>query len=409
MSTLSTPDLGGQSRDTSALIVGIAAIVVGIVWNEAVLGGLFSPDGSVDRLSWRLAIGLFNGALIAFGIFTIVRGIRFPEMAVRVVLIIASLSACTGLLIAADMLVGRVSPPPPSLTFPEPLNLNMKDEHGILQGVPGRHRALGRSSAGGKLYDVTYTIDPIGRRETPIVGAGQRDRHLVFMGGSYTFGQGVEDDETFPYYVGELTTRYRPYNYGWSGGAPADALMKFQLRRISAEVNETRGLLIYLFIDGHIGRTIGSMVVTGSWGAEKIHYDLTPAGDLVFRGSFATAHPLRTYLYRKLSRTNIARLVGVDLPLYSTRHAVHTARILEALSAEYMREFPEGEFWVVLYPGREGPDDLIREFEARQIKYLHYPIDPDSAFFQRIPVDTHPTAAAYRALADNVVVDLGLE
>jgi len=409
MNSSSAPDGVGQSRDLAAIIVGLAAIVVGVVWNEAVLGGLFSPDGSIGRPSFRIAIGLFNGGLIAFGIFTLVRRVRFPEMAVRSAMIVASFSACAGLLILTDVLVGRISPIPPYITFPVPANWATQDEHGIKQGIPGRHRINAHSSAGGELYDITYTFDQIGRRETPVVGAGQRDRHAIFAGGSFTFATGVEDDETFPFFVGDLTTRYRPYNYGFHGGGPADALMKFDRRQLSEEIDETGGLLIFLFIGQHIGRTIGSMHVTGSWGGEKIHYDLTPSGDLVFQGSFETARPLRTYLYRQIYRSNILRLLGVDLPIYSKRHAEFTARVLEELSARYKQQFPEGEFYVVFYPEYERSADMIRELEARQIKYLDYQLDQDSAFLERIPIDNHPTAAAYRALAEAVVRDLELE
>ena len=51
-----------------------------------------------------------------------------------------------------------------------------------------------------RIYDVTYTIDSHGLRKTPGITASAAARSaFLFFGGSFTFGEGLNDDETLPY------------------------------------------------------------------------------------------------------------------------------------------------------------------------------------------------------------------
>jgi hypothetical protein len=61
-------------------------------------------------------------------------------------------------------------------------------------GAVSRHRKVGS-------FDVTYTIDGRGFRKTldPIDSLGR----VLVLGGSYTFGHGVEDDEAWPAQLGQ--------------------------------------------------------------------------------------------------------------------------------------------------------------------------------------------------------------
>jgi hypothetical protein len=48
------------------------------------------------------------------------------------------------------------------------------------------------------IYEVDYTTDKFSRRVTPWHGSSQADKFALFFGCSFTFGQGVKDDETLP-------------------------------------------------------------------------------------------------------------------------------------------------------------------------------------------------------------------
>lgn len=55
------------------------------------------------------------------------------------------------------------------------------------------------------LYDVTYTIGDDGLRITPKYELIELNQCVVFFGGSFTFGEGLNDEESMPYLVGKLS------------------------------------------------------------------------------------------------------------------------------------------------------------------------------------------------------------
>ena len=93
------------------------------------------------------------------------------------------------------------------------------------QPKPGVFTAKKIASNGDVLYDTIFTIGPDGFRVTPKYGDKQTHR-INFLGDSFTFGEGVADNETMAYYVGDLVnhqkqgTKWAPLevkNYGIHG------------------------------------------------------------------------------------------------------------------------------------------------------------------------------------------------
>jgi hypothetical protein len=85
----------------------------------------------------------------------------------------------------------------------------------------GTSARVTRSHGASIVYDVVYTIDLYGlRRSPPDRGRDVRDC-VLFFGNSYTFGEGLQDDETMPYRVAELGRgSVEVYNFGFGGMAP---------------------------------------------------------------------------------------------------------------------------------------------------------------------------------------------
>jgi hypothetical protein len=73
-------------------------------------------------------------------------------------------------------------------------------------------------------YDVTYTIDATGRRVTPSPKSPRAT--ILLAGDSFTFGIGVEDQETYPYLLGaEYWPDVKVVNAGVSGWGVAQAYL----------------------------------------------------------------------------------------------------------------------------------------------------------------------------------------
>lgn len=135
-----------------------------------------------------------------------------------------------------------------------------------------QHRMLGWAPANGKsfverarfenklLYQVKYTIDDHGlRTASPSVNNQKRQSNcLLFFGDSFTFGEGVKDDETMPYRVSEKTKRsYQAYNFAFLGYGPHQMLAQLQEGLVDAAIECKPALAIYQALPDHVSRAAG--------------------------------------------------------------------------------------------------------------------------------------------------------
>jgi len=285
-----------------------------------------------------------------------------------------------------------------------------RDEFGIIEAKPGQYRSFLKNLKNGQfIYDVTYFIDKHGRRITP-VDKRNRDRFVLFFGCSFTYGEGVPDDQTLPYYVGRLTAQYTPYNYGYHGLGPFDALAKIENINFKNEVRETQGIIIYTFMSDHLNRLMGSMS-TMVWHFNGAYYQKSSAGKLVRNGDFKTGRPIRMRLYTLLSKSRILEALKINLPSrigdYDLKLFVQTCQAMDTMIKE---KFPQSAFYVVIYP-RTNSDRLVQYLKEAGIKYLDYTqlFDRSDPKFSLSVDDHHPTPLAYQLVAEQIVKDLHLD
>lgn len=263
---------------------------------------------------------------------------------------------------------------------------------------------------GRPVYDVAYTIDAAGRRLTPVRGEGERSRFLLLFGGSFVFGEGVSDDETLPYFVGERAVDHVPYNYGFHGYGPQQVLARLESGQLRREVRQPEGRGVYLFIDSHVNRAIGSLVVYTRWAWAVPHYAIDPSGTPVRRGTLTTGRPLRSIVYATLGMSAIVRELGFEIPLWITDdHVEATARLLARASELLGRQLRSRGLTVVIFPGSRHAERLRHHLAARGVETLDYSalLDwEDPRYF--IPEDWHPSPLTNRILAERLVEDLGL-
>lgn len=72
-------------------------------------------------------------------------------------------------------------------------------------------------------FEVVYSIDGLGARRVP--AAPRTGPVAIFLGDSFTFGHGVEDDEAYPAQVQTHWPGARVRNRGLNGGSTANALI----------------------------------------------------------------------------------------------------------------------------------------------------------------------------------------
>ena len=259
-----------------------------------------------------------------------------------------------------------------------------------------------------KIQETVYSIDAHSRRLTPMRDSGDRKAFALFFGGSVTFGQSVNDDETMPCCFGRFSARYRPYNYGFCGYGPQAMLAKLQSEEIPGEVPQRSGIAVYTFIDGHIDRAIGSMCVHNLWGAHMPYYTLDSEGALVRRGDFTTGRPAVACAYWLLGQSAVIKELKVDFPRrIGTAHLDLTCRIIEEAKREFERQFHSEGFFVLFYPGSTYGWVLIPRLEASGVRCIDYSrLSEYASGPYVVPGDGHPSALCHHAIARRLALDI---
>jgi hypothetical protein len=397
-----------------ALLAG-ASIAHGLLRLRELTG----PRSWVDRVN--LVAG--HGALVMVGLVVLIIGIRvrlgFQE---QVRYLFTRRPAATALAIGmllAGMVLFAVESAFEALAAREPrpeeiMSGTYTTEFFVDDPVLGYGPALGfRATAtkqvdGVTIYDVVYTIDEQGRRVTPPPAVADGPM-VLFFGDSNTFGEGVKDTETLPSYVAGLDRSATVLNYGFCGYGPQGMLAMLEDGRLDDVVRGRDVIGVYLFIDAHVARAIGSMVVTTTWGADMPQYVSSGDHDVERRGSFRTGRSWENWFFALASRYRTLTHFRGDLPPLRDPHFDLTARLLAESARELHARAASSRFYVVLHPHVLTADKLLPHLEGTGIEVLNYVglYDRNDKDFM-IDKDWHPTPLAYQTIAGALVRDLGL-
>jgi len=271
-----------------------------------------------------------------------------------------------------------------------------------------------RARDGSTVYATLVTTDEHGLRSTPDPFAGEPGRsHLATLGCSFTWGVGVDDDETFASQLAARLPDRHVYNFGIPGAGPNDLLAREEELGLFSAIQEPRGSALYLWIGEHVQRANGSMSVVGRWATGSADVEEVAPGEFRFRGSWKSARPIRTWLYRFLVDREITRFFQLDWPPPDRAAAARAARMIAALRREYRaRTLPENDFFVVIFSAGGLRAELRDALDAEGLPYLDYSQIEWSRVTGEAPsiaLDGHPAPPTYRALADAVIEDLHLE
>jgi hypothetical protein len=269
---------------------------------------------------------------------------------------------------------------------------------------------------GGKtVFSVVYHTDENGLRVVPLKGVNARKNTVYFFGCSFVFGQGVEDNETLPYYFAREAQSFRPLNYAFPGFGTQQMLVRLMKPQGIQNPAKGRKILIYAFPDFHIRRVIGAMELVRYSAERYAYYYLKGSGaseQLVAGGDFASGRPVLTTLYKWFWNSGIPERFHLGMPSHITEYDRRlTARIIQKSFEKFRETTGNGEPYVLLYPGfsQETRDAMVRLFQEFGVPYLDYskllPMIPPKYV---IAGDTHPMPLTNRILAKQLVKDLKL-
>ena len=149
------------------------------------------------------------------------------------------------------------------------------------------------------VYEAKYTFDNIGRRKTPEVKFSGKDKVSIFFGDSMCFGEGLNDNETIPYYFEKSNIDYRSINYGFMGHGPSHMLYKINTSEFKKEFKNKKGKIYYIYRDDAVKICAGKI----PWSKGHPKYKLIE-NKLVFLGEYEDYINNEIYLPSKYTKND---------------------------------------------------------------------------------------------------------
>ncbi|HVB78942.1 MAG TPA: hypothetical protein VNE82_03215 [Candidatus Binataceae bacterium] len=245
------------------------------------------------------------------------------------------------------------------------------------------------------IYDVVYTIAADDLRELP--GTNQAATcKVAFFGGSFAFGEGLNDDQTMPYYfVRASDGRYQGFNFAFGGYGPHQMLRAIETGRVE-RIAKRLNLVIYEAIPDHVRRAAGY----DQWDRYGPRYVLEPDGAVRYTGPFHRhadkwAHLMRRCWTCRYIRAHLRwRRSPADVALF----AAVVGRARDLIKQRY-----GARFVVVFWDNSAGSRQMVRALTQKHITvYRVSDIIPDlntkRLKYVISPFDQHPNATADRLI-----------
>ncbi len=279
--------------------------------------------------------------------------------------------------------------------------------------TPGARQHAHLEFEGETIFDVDYTIGEDGLRIAPPVEKPPTDGSILFFGCSYTFGEGVEDDEALPYRTGVLLDgRYRPYNFAFGGYGPHHMLASIEHGRVETRVKEPPRFAVYWAISSHVGRAAGPK----PWDPRGPRYVLQQDGSVRFDGQYDDPRPEKPLsfaercdrsLRRGLRKSHLLRTV-VDRRVETAEDYALWVGIVAESQRRLQERYPGLEFHVILWDCRHVDWEPMLEaleaggFAIHRASRILPDFDDDLYRWLLSRHDRHPNARTDAALAEYV-------
>jgi len=245
------------------------------------------------------------------------------------------------------------------------------------------------------IYRVRYTINADGLRVSPPASEDE-DGCVLFFGGSFTFGEGLEDDQSLPFQVGVLTDGHnRIYNFGFHGYGPHHMLAALETGRVDQIIGCQPSHVIYQAILHHVERVAGLT----TWDEHGPRYVIAPSGGVTLAGHFDDeykTHPWKGWFSRSLTYDTLfgkRRSSGPD-------EAALFAEIVATARTFVESRYNGAQFHVLLWDKRyhSNHKQALAALQSRDLRiHCMTTILPDyktdKARYMLHRFDHHPTAA----------------
>lgn len=229
-------------------------------------------------------------------------------------------------------------------------------------------------------------------------------KHLVFIGGSNTFGAGLNDSESFGESLIQmnLLEDYEPYIMAYQGWGPNNLLARMLDPNWHNFIKQKTGVMIYFFILNHIPRVCGEDSYfdwsSGVAPAFEIEND-----ELISLGFHSETPKFKQYVFKRglqKIKKRIQKWMGEkeefidiippddgELDRFDDNCLKVFAKIVAKMKEVYLALYPGAKFYVFTMPGYhmgKNQKDLKRIGGALQSEGVsfHHPLDEFSKAFK---------------------------
>ncbi len=262
------------------------------------------------------------------------------------------------------------------------------------------------------LYNVTYTMNEFAKRKVENQSQKLSPTHFIISAGdSFTFGEGVSQGEDYPSQLASvISSKWYIYNYGVSGDSAND----FYLRGLAdanyfEQIKEETGDFIWLYHDIQLQRLIfpTNAYRKASYIASKPEYTLN--GDtLIFHGFFNSSDRTLRKIINILAKSEVSQSLNLEIPSVFTENNFrlfftllnNSVYKIESYNKKINRKilityFTHNNFRAFSKIATEFGFEV---FDIEQLLYFREK-EVNGNVNLRIPVDGHPSAAAYWLLS----------
>lgn len=251
------------------------------------------------------------------------------------------------------------------------------------------------------IFDAIYHTDYEGRRIAPAANEDAK-KFAAFFGGSFTFGTGLNDNETLPSAFSRECPQYKPINYAVGGSGTNTALSIAERISAFSDLNSKEGVFIYVYIGDHLARSLGK-IPSLTWLKETPQYS---HDGKEYLGSLEVTNPIRTKLLIMLHKY-FPMFENKIFPPFSDDDYEYVCHLVVQMKEKLIKSHPQSRFFLYKHP--LDYEDVPEKFSSCLAKHS---INVDSLNIQKeekyyIPIDGHPTKLANDLIAKSLAKIVG--
>ncbi len=251
------------------------------------------------------------------------------------------------------------------------------------------------------VYDVVTTTDENGFRRDGLPAVdGPR---VMLLGDSFTFGEGLNDDETLGYFFKKKS--FDAVNIGMPGTGPHQSLRQLQVG-LPRKGAQTYRYIVLTVIDDHLVRANGGR----PWLRDSPRFEVDASGQLVLMGNFQSRF---AFVEKVLIGSRVVSMIVDAFESDSTEEERRFVGILSEIDRLAAAEYG-AKLLVVYHAGTVILGDLVGNrakmhelFRRAGVDFIDiYAALPDIERNMNrylIPFDAHPTGALNEAIVDLIV------